>query len=126
MSIDVLNKKQKIAMWVGIVAAILAGLFPPWSGGNAINYHSYGYSPIWQPYAFRRAVIAPKPNFGIPSLQDIAQAAFGNGKKTSAQTADDFEVVTADFVDPLRLVIEWLLIAAATKAAIVSFRRDDK
>ncbi|MBI4539488.1 MAG: hypothetical protein HY704_08270 [Gemmatimonadetes bacterium] len=47
-----MNKKQKIALWVGITLVALMGLVPPWKvmrprGGGAYLMQSLGYAPLF-------------------------------------------------------------------------------
>lgn len=47
-----MNKKQLIAMWFGIIAIVLMGLFPPWyikSQSGAETQKGYGYAFIFTP-----------------------------------------------------------------------------
>ncbi len=47
-----MNKKQLISLWIGIIAIVLMGLYPPWmmtGGGSILGFGKWGYSFIMNP-----------------------------------------------------------------------------
>lgn len=86
-----MNKKQKVALWVGIAAAVIMGLYPPWNYDHPkLGSKSIGYSSIF-----------------TPAQKQVTEY-------------NDTYTETANAIDATRLIIEWVLVAIVTGGLIVT------
>jgi len=109
--------KVKAVLLTGLLAAIVAGLFPPWThtwhGGGGYIEKPAGLAFLFKP--------------PLPDLQlFLAFTLAGRGPmRTLEQFGPDEKVLVVQFsvrVDLARLVIEWFLIAFTVSAALVALR----
>lgn len=97
-----MNKKQKIYLWIGIIAILSTGIFPPWL------YEKAGYTVTTEPAEKRFCIfswvlpLSPnKPDDGIDFRPILSK---GYGVK----------------IDIARLFIEWFMIFIITAGLIIT------
>ena len=112
---EILNKKQKICLWVGITIIVLMGLFPPWvvkqvfqkGNWNTITLRKYIFI-FKAPYIHYKAISPPHP-------------------KAPKDIVESYKSIRAGFnhveqIDVTRLLIQWFIIALITGGLIVTFK----
>lgn len=92
-----LNNKQTIALWIGVAAVVILGLYPPWTNDHPARGKKFiGYSAIFSPAA------KEFPGYG--------------GQYHT----------TANSIDVTILLVEWVIIAVITGGLIVTLSINDK
>jgi len=92
-----MNKKQLISLWIGIIAIVLMGLFPPWM----IGYSNKGLYCTTGTYHY---ILDP---LGI--LDDLEE-----------NQIPQMEI--ARRIDLHQLVVQWVIVSAITGGLIVTFK----
>ncbi len=127
-----MNGRQKVALTVGFLLILAAGLYPPWTqswgfvaGGEDIQFKiaagSEGYSWIFQPPSVPNWVDGsfPKPddqNIKDEAIKDISE----NGMRAVLRAVRASGQWRAR-IDVARLLIEWVVIAAGAGVGLLVF-----
>jgi len=112
---EIMNKKQKIWIWVGITIIVLMGLFPPWvvkqvipkGDWNIITLRKYIFI-LKAPYFHYKALPPPPPK--------------SHPKYAEAYMGIEPEFNHAEQIDITRLLIQWFIVALITGGLIVTFK----
>lgn len=123
-----LNKKQLIALWIGVLLFIAAGLYPPWlkvkENARMRKEEPMGWSWLWQPYSREYTYMATVPLYESDSPEAISQPDMfadippAGPAKTKQISRTAFE--HGNTIDLVRLSIELLLITSLTLALVLS------
>ena len=92
-----MTKIQKIVMWVGIIAVVGMGLYPPWTTKftrTGLSACHYKYNPIHK---------APHFTLDHPGSENMS---LGRG-----------------YIDIHRLLVQWAMVAFITGGMVVTCRR---
>lgn len=98
-----LNKKQRQAIWIGVIFIVLMGLIPPWA-----QHHTSGslrpreYAPLWEP---------PETFASHWVSREM------DGSVTFHEGAPDSYSIRIDLA---RLLIQWVLVIALVGARVVT------
>lgn len=95
---DKMNRKQKTVLWLGIIAFVLMGLFPPWF------------------YSINVQGLKSRRNTGYKSILSAPEA-IGEGR---------FQELIGANIDFSRLAVQWAMVAVITGGFIVSLKNSRK
>jgi len=93
-----MNRKQKAFLWLGIVAFVLMGLFPPWF------------------YSINVQGLKSRTNVSYKSILSTPEAK-GEGR---------FQELIGANIDFSRLIVQWAMVAVITGGFIVSLKSSKK
>jgi len=107
-----LNRRQKIALWCGVVAIVLMGLFPPWNwtylSSKWIGAYTAAPSRVYEPkfagYSFITTDRLLSNDRKDVKYGEVTHASWREGGR----------------IDLRRLCIQWALVALVTGAVIVT------
>lgn len=126
-----MNKKQRISIWVGIIVALLIGIFPRWEGYSQLTYKDYKKSvKTWKqvgidpnrlggPHAFEL------PPSIFPTYSRVVKYRFiltPPKPEVYSETGPRGETVASYRVDFWTLIARWIIVTFITFGAVCSFK----
>ena len=118
-----MNKKQLIAMWIGIAVIVIMGLFPPFYKERTrdrehlvfMGYHLFLTSSITERYE--------KPILNTENLSNLQFEL----KKISMSDEERYGYRTSTLIiDFSRLRLQWLFVVLIMVGAVITFRVNQK